>query len=84
MKRKLGFALLLCLTLGLAPFYPEPHVVGKWRWVLGGAHGMGLLDWWDWIMHSAPFVYLTVLLIVWGRSLKKQKMSADPANENLG
>ena len=26
---------LFCLTLGLAPFTPEPHLVGKLRWVAG-------------------------------------------------
>ncbi|WP_421896504.1 hypothetical protein [Marinoscillum sp.] len=28
---------LLSLTLGLAPFVPEPHVWGKIQWVLGGS-----------------------------------------------
>ena len=27
-------------TIGLAPFFPEPHVWGKLKWVLGGAVGM--------------------------------------------
>ncbi len=49
-----------CLTLGLAPFAPEPHLVGKIRWVAGGAAGMGPMDWGDLIMHSAPFVWLVV------------------------
>jgi len=45
-------------TLGLAPFTPEPHVVGKLRWVLGGADGMALMDWFDLAMHGAPWVWL--------------------------
>ncbi|MDX2283918.1 MAG: hypothetical protein NW241_07130 [Bacteroidia bacterium] len=50
--------LLLSLTLGLAPFFPEPHVWGKLRWVLGGAAGMQLIDWFDLLMHGAPWLLL--------------------------
>ena len=58
--------LLASLTLGLAPFVPEPHLVGKIRWVLGGANGMGLVDWGDLAMHGAPWVWLCVTLFsVW-------------------
>lgn len=48
--------LLLCLTLGLAPFFPEPHVWGKVKWILGGAHGMAFQDWFDVLFHGFPFV----------------------------
>jgi rhodanese-related sulfurtransferase len=50
--------LVLALTLGLAPFFPEPHLLGKVRWVMGGAHGMTLMDWGDLVMHGAPWVWL--------------------------
>jgi hypothetical protein len=50
--------LILSLTLGLAPFFPEPHLFGKVRWILGGAHGMQLMDWFDFIMHGAPVAWL--------------------------
>ncbi len=33
--------LLLCLTLGLAPYFPEPHLWGKLKWVAGGASWNG-------------------------------------------
>jgi hypothetical protein len=52
------FALLATLTLGLAPFTPEPHFFGKIKWVLGGAHGMQPMDWFDLLMHGAPWVWL--------------------------
>lgn len=52
------YALALSLTLGLAPFAPEPHVLGKLRWVLGGAHGMGATDIVDLALHGAPWVWL--------------------------
>lgn len=50
--------LIASLTLGLAPFFPEPHLWGKLKWVFGGAHGMGLADWFDLIMHGFPWVML--------------------------
>lgn len=54
--------ILLCLTLGLAPFYPEPHIWGKLRWIAGGANGMKLIDWWDTLMHGTPFILLLIHL----------------------
>jgi len=57
--------IIACLTLGLAPYYPEPHIWGKVRWVAGGAHGMKMLDWWDLIMHGIPWVLL--IRLVWLR-----------------
>lgn len=48
----------LCVTLGLAPFQPEPHILGKLRWVAGGAVGMGPMDWGDLLFHGAPWVLL--------------------------
>lgn len=56
-------AVVACLTLGLAPFFPEPHVVGKLRWVWGGAVGMQALDWGDLAMHGAPWVWLMARLV---------------------
>ena len=50
--------LMASLTLGLAPFVPEPHVLGKIRWVLGGAKGMQMLDWGDLLMHGVPWIWL--------------------------
>lgn len=50
--------ILLCLTLGMAPFFPEPHVWGKIKWVAGGAVGMNAMDWFDLVFHGFPFVLL--------------------------
>jgi len=60
--RRYLLPLLACLTLGLAPFLPEPHIVGKLRWVLGGAHGMAPVDWFDLALHAAPFAWLVGVL----------------------
>lgn len=59
-----GLLLMLCLTLGLAPFFPEPHILGKIRWVMGGAHGMQLMDWFDLLLHGTPWVLMGRFLVL--------------------
>ena len=56
--------LVACLTLGLAPFSPEPHLFGKIRWVAGGAIGMQGMDWFDLFFHGLPWLLLVRLIIV--------------------
>ena len=56
--------ILLCLTLGLAPFLPEPHILGKIKWLAGGGNGMGPMDYFDVVLHGFPFVLLLRLIIV--------------------
>ncbi|TBR17986.1 RND transporter [bacterium] len=46
-----------CLTLGLAPFTPEPHVVEKLRMLLGGRLRKPL-DIFDLLMHGTPWALL--------------------------
>ncbi|MFM2268168.1 MAG: hypothetical protein RL757_1609 [Bacteroidota bacterium] len=64
--------LVASLTLGLAPFLPEPHLVGKIRWVLGGAVDMKLTDWFDLAMHGTPFLLLFRAL--WVNFLRKKNL----------
>ncbi len=58
------FVIIFCLTLGIAPFpiESEPHILGKIRWVLGGAKDMGWIDWLDFVIHSIPWILLIRLL----------------------
>jgi hypothetical protein len=56
--------LILCFTLGLAPYFPEPHIVGKIRWIAGGANGMKLMDWFDTVLHGFPFILLIRFLAI--------------------
>ncbi|WP_405413535.1 hypothetical protein [Maribacter sp. Asnod1-A12] len=56
--------ILLCLTLGLAPFFPEPHIVGKLKWIFGGDKGMVFMDWFDVVLHGFPFILLIRLIIM--------------------
>ncbi|MEB8330643.1 hypothetical protein OO009_14875 [Flavobacteriaceae bacterium KMM 6897] len=56
--------LILCLTIGLAPFLPEPHILGKIKWLYGGAQGMQPMDWFDVLLHGFPFLLLFRLLLL--------------------
>lgn len=58
--RHLLLPLVASLTLGLAPFVPEPHLMGKVRWILGGAEGMSVMDWFDAVLHGLPWVWLAL------------------------
>lgn len=54
-----------CLTVGLAPFFPEPHLVEKLRMLLAGKLRKPL-DVFDLLMHGAPW---GLLLLKIGRTL---------------
>ncbi len=59
---------VLCLTLGLAPFSPEPHLVEKIRMLAGGTLTRGI-DIFDLVLHGLPFLLLAVRLLAsmrWG------------------
>lgn len=66
--------LLASLTLGLAPFFPEPHIWGKLKWIVGGGafsgdHSMQFIDWFDVLLHGSLWV---MLLISGSLSFKKK------------
>lgn len=67
--KQVGFWALLSLTLGLAPFLPEPHLLGKLRWLAGGAQGMAPMDAFDLLLHGFPWV---MLFLSSGRLLKSK------------
>lgn len=56
--------IMMCLLLGLAPFFPEPHIWGKIKWIAGGGEGMGLMDYGDTLMHGAPWLLLIRLSVL--------------------
>ena len=62
--------LIASLTLGLAPFLPEPHVWGKLKWVFGGGDGMELVDVFDLVMHAAPWLWLIAAVVLHFRSAR--------------
>lgn len=71
LKQKMGMALVLSLTLGLAPFTPEPHIVGKVKWVFGGGAGMQPMDYFDLVLHGFPWIYLLITIVAFTKSKVK-------------
>ncbi len=53
-----GIVIVICLTLGLAPFSP-PHIVEKLQMLVKGKL-VRPIDWFDMIMHGAPWVVLII------------------------
>ncbi len=58
MKERYLFCIALCLTLGLAPFFPQPHLLEKIRWLIAGTPQLRPIDWFDMAMHGAPWIAL--------------------------
>lgn len=58
----LQIAILLALTLGLAPFFPEPHLFEKMR-MLAQGQLVKPVDIFDLFLHLAPWLLLAVKLI---------------------
>lgn len=57
----LSILIVACLTLGLAPFAPEPHIWEKLKMLASGTL-VRPVDWFDLAMHAAPFVLLAARL----------------------
>ena len=60
----ISFPLLIiaCLTLGLAPFFPEPHVWEKIKMLFAGELTRPI-DIFDFILHGIPWLLLVMKLI---------------------
>ena len=50
-----SLVILACLTLGLAPFFPEPHIWEKLKMLASGTLARPI-DIFDFLMHAAPFL----------------------------
>ena len=57
----LGIIVVLCITLGLAPFNP-PHVIEKLS-MLAGGNLVKPIDWLDLLLHGTPWLLLILKLI---------------------
>ncbi|MEP3634673.1 MAG: RND transporter [Shimia thalassica] len=49
--------IILALTLGLAPFTPEPHIWEKLK-MLAAGELVRAVDWFDLLLHGVPWVVL--------------------------
>ena len=54
--------ILVCLTLGLAPFSPEPHIWEKLKMLFAG-NLVKPIDIFDFLLHGTPFILLILKLI---------------------
>jgi hypothetical protein len=56
-----SIVVLLCLTLGLAPYSPEPHVIEKLQLLISGRlHAT--VDVFDFLFHLSPFIIALIKL----------------------
>ncbi len=58
----LPLIIIVCLTLGLAPFFPEPHVWEKLKMLFAG-NLIKPIDIFDFLLHGTPFILLVLKLI---------------------
>ena len=54
--------IILCLTLGLAPYTPEPHVWQKLQMLLAGTLNKPI-DIFDFVFHGVPWLLLVIKAI---------------------
>ncbi len=71
-RQPLGLFIMIALTLGLAPFVPEPHVWEKLKMLFNGTLTKPL-DIFDLVFHGAPWALLAVKLT---RTLTRRSDSA--------
>ena len=57
----LSLLLIAALTLGLAPFFPQPHIAEKIHMLLSGTLAKPL-DIFDFLLHGLPFGVLAAKL----------------------
>ena len=61
-KIPLHIVIVMCLTLGLAPFAPEPHVWEKLKMLADGSLAKPI-DIFDLLMHGTPWLLLVLKLV---------------------
>ncbi|MCP4768749.1 MAG: RND transporter [Gammaproteobacteria bacterium] len=68
----LSLLIVLCLTLGLAPFAPEPHLWEKLKLLASGELNKPI-DIFDLLLHGSPWALLIVKLVLPLTSKPKQE-----------
>jgi len=69
-RMTLPFLIVICLTLGLAPFMPEPHLWEKLKMLTSGELTKPV-DIFDLLIHGTPWVLLIIKLVL--PATKKRK-----------
>ncbi len=63
MKNRYLVCIAACLTLGLAPFTPQPHLLEKIRWLAAGTPPLRPIDWFDVALHGTPWLVLLIMCL---------------------
>jgi ABC-type uncharacterized transport system permease subunit len=58
-----SLVIIACLTLGLAPFVPEPHIWEKLKMLVAGTL-VKPIDIFDFLLHATPFIVAALKLAV--------------------
>ena len=69
-KIPLSLLIVLCLTLGLAPFHPQPHLWEKLG-MLSAGELTRPIDIFDLLLHATPWVLL-ILKLALGKPVREQ------------
>jgi hypothetical protein len=59
----LSLLIVLCLSLGLAPFTPEPHLLEKLKMLAAGELSK-FIDIFDLMLHATPWIMLIIKLLL--------------------
>ena len=62
-RTPLSLLIVLSLSLGLAPFTPEPHLLEKLR-MLASGELIRLIDVFELLLHGTPWLLLIIKLIL--------------------
>lgn len=68
----LPMLIIVALTLGLAPFSPQPHVVEKLAMLFNGTLSKPI-DIFDFLLHGTPWILLVIKLLRLGAIQVKGK-----------
>ena len=71
-KIPLTLLVVLCLTLGLAPFMPEPHLLEKLKMLVAGEL-VAPIDIFDLLLHGTPWVLLLLKLFFLVTAAEQEK-----------
>ena len=68
----LPILIVVCLTLGLAPFMPEPHLWEKLK-MLASSELTSPIDIFDLLLHGTPWILLIIKLVLLSTNKRKHE-----------
>jgi uncharacterized membrane protein len=71
-RMNLPILIVACLTLGLAPFMPEPHLWEKLKMLTSGEL-VNPVDIFDLLLHGTPWLLLIIKLVLLATKKRKHE-----------